>query len=100
MCQHTSWGSLEGSDTVRRFHHGRLQHTFAVAAGVGADWLGTDELGEGIEVGCFPGLAELNGASKARKHLMGFGKHRGADQHVTNAHSSAGQIPRLDIPLR
>ena len=36
---------------------------FAVAAGMGADWLVTEEPGEGIEVGCFPGLAELNGAS-------------------------------------
>ena len=30
---------------------------------MGADLLGTEEPGEGIEVGCFAGLAELNGAS-------------------------------------
>src|SRR5258708_16610084 len=56
-------GPLEGGDTVRCFHHCRLQHTFAVVAGMGADLLGTEEPGEGIEVGCFAGLAELNGAS-------------------------------------
>src|SRR5258708_35221113 len=48
---------------ARRFHYRRLQHTFAVAAAMGADWQVTEEPGEGIEVGCFAGLAELNGAS-------------------------------------
>src|SRR5258708_21843824 len=61
--QHVPWGPREGNGMARRFHYRRLQHTFAVAAAVGADWQVTEEPGEGIEVGCFAGLAELNGTS-------------------------------------
>ena len=48
---------------ARRLHYRRLQHTVAVAAGMGAGRLGTAQFDEGIEVGCFPGLAELDGKS-------------------------------------
>jgi hypothetical protein len=51
------------------------------------------DCGEGERAGHreqVPATARMSG--KARKHLMGFGKRRGGDQHVANAHSSAGQI--------